>query len=67
METERIDEDVFITQRFQILDDRIVLEGGEPLEVGGLHSEVDLIANYLDKGDNELASATLHIDQPIIG
>jgi hypothetical protein len=52
-------------QKFQILVGRIVIEG-EPLEVRGLDGGARLIADYLDKEGNKIASGTALII-PIIG
>ena len=66
LEMERTPEDVYISkQKFQILVGRIVIEG-EPLEVRGLDGGARLIADYLDKEGNKIASGTAFII-PIIG
>jgi hypothetical protein len=54
---------VFTSEVFRILPEGIALEGEDPrsLAVPGLKDGVDLVAVYLDKENNEIASGTAHI------
>jgi hypothetical protein len=66
IEMKRTAEDLYISeQQFQILVGRIVI-GEEPREVRGLEGGAHLIADYLDKEGNKIASGTALII-PIIG